>query len=1046
MKKNTRKFLKIILSLSIIFSLTLFYITTSKKQEMKKMTQVEKKLPAKRLQPLEYEGAMLVGDVTDINDIMNELNSEPTAGGGTFDAQEVANSVTQEVLKAFSDSTQRALPLIAHWNVGGDTEDTPFDPLAMMKRLELGEHVLASWKLDPYYNDNIGMSYYEESIKRAAELHLPLVFILPAPESGLIEDSYFASLDKEENPDVVTRDGSILEKLSPFGASSLWNEVGEQWSSTALMAQIQEWYPNPPLVIFVSQNEVDKLKWNEIEEDVRYTDKDKDDNFKRTLIDAEWIEKYRQLHEGFKQGFTQQEWKDNVKFISYNKLSQNLGVDSSWVNSATYTNNYINIWPLTADGVTVDFDLRDIENDQSVNAPHVAINNLPFMLSEAKAINPKFTYQLNINDNENITNPERYRGLTQFALWFLRPSTIRQGSTSTESEHLTTMFQEVSDSVELIHYNASLADFWQNGSLVTSGESELNANVPAEYKNDPRWFLLDADANPQRPWNDTTQIAVWSFALVKGEAPNREWLVYAQSPEGDKKDVTITLPEYGDLMVDASEMGSFYVVKEGGSTTKSVVTTDVDKTPTNPYLEQFTLPTCDATNPEVFFIKSNDDWSHINDKDKTIFCVSPGDYSSLGSVELTASGSEDKRRYIVLDNGNDVHPASLDESEQANISLVFNSASYWIVDRMSNINDTKEPSFGFKNSASHNILNKINLQNYYYGVIIYPFCHYNTVQNSYLDQMSVEGILSDNVGLALAGNTEGARIKGTKFINNDIRNANDGIQLVRSSNIVDIQFPGTIIDSNVIWMDKDIYTNGDYDTSGFNNGKYMIGENAIDLKAASDDKNNPVIITNNKMWGYQQGDKTAGGTFSASSGTAFVVHFGVNNVLFEHNIIFDSQRAFTMGGTIPEIEYSAENWSIKNNLFYNLNLVNPLDEKTYATYFYNANDLKIENNIFHNIPKNNQDKGYFFRFENTINSTFKYNYVINAYGTSASGDNEVLDNYFYEAEESFSGNKVKHQDVFNPNNLKDISFLYKRFTLNPSKMELNQVIPDSIDF
>ena len=531
--------------------------------EAPKLTTVTtKKEVAVRATAINYEGAMVVSEVDDIDDILAELEANPPAGGATFDMETMARSITAEALKAFSDSKERALPLTAHWNVG---ESEGMDPMYMLSRIELGEHILVSWKLDPYYSDTIGSSYYEESVKKAAELNLPLVFVLPAPESALTKENYYRSLEATENPNVVDTNGDIVEKLSPFGPDELWSEMGEQWASTALMAQLQEWYPNPPLVVFVSKDEADKLLWSELETSSRYQENypaGKDDSFKRTLVGAKWIEKYRQMHDGFKKGFTQTPWKENVKFVSYNKLSDNLGTSNEWINNATLTNQYMNVWPLTADGVTIDFNLLGDKSDTSTNAPHILANNLPFMLSEAKLQNPSFSYQLSIDDNEKITDVARYRGLTQFALWFLRPSTIRQASSATTAEELEPMYQELSDSVELIHYNEQLASFWRDAELVSTGESDLNKNIPSQYQYDPRKFLLETDANPIKPWDENTAIKVWSFALLKGESPNREWLVYVQSPEGNISDLTVTIPTYQDIKVDSSVNGQFYILSD----------------------------------------------------------------------------------------------------------------------------------------------------------------------------------------------------------------------------------------------------------------------------------------------------------------------------------------------------------------------------------------------------------------------------------------------------------------------------------------------------
>lgn len=59
-----------------------------------------------------------------------------------------------------------------------------------------------------------------------------------------------------------------------------------------------------------------------------------------------------------------------------------------------------------------------------------------------------------------------------------------------------------------------------------------------------------------------TTIPVFSLARVLGAKPAREWLVYAHSPLQHRRDVTITVPDYGTVTVDVSVGGSIYHVKE----------------------------------------------------------------------------------------------------------------------------------------------------------------------------------------------------------------------------------------------------------------------------------------------------------------------------------------------------------------------------------------------------------------------------------------------------------------------------------------------------
>ncbi len=506
----------------------------------------------RKITPLAYRGSEII---TDFN--QSDIDKYETSAGN-YDSAVMASNIVSELKKSFSNGSEKSLPVAANWNVGIPEYSDGLDPMYMINKLSGGEHVVPAWKLAPYYNDTIGLDYYEASVKKAATLGLPLIFILPSPESALIKDDVYFSMDKTNNPNVITVNGTILSKLSPFAPSTLWKEVGEQWTTTSLMAQLQEWYPNPPLVIFVDEDSSKKLLWSEVETSERYLlnyPHSQSDQFKRTLVNAKWIEKYRQLHKGFKEGLTNSFWKKNIKFVSRNQLALKMGVSKDWLNYATTTNLNANVWPLTTDAITINFELDEDKTDISNNGLEALVNNLPFMLDEAKQVNPTFNYELSINANGKINNLARYRGYAQFALWFLRPSIIRQGTVTTLKEDISPLFQEVVDSVDLINNNVQLADFWKNGKLVRTGQSPFTNNIPEKYNHVSRWFLLKNNAKQ----------TVWSFALVKGESPNRKWLLYAQSPESNLTDVIVTIPNFKDVLVDINVKGSFYILDENSS-------------------------------------------------------------------------------------------------------------------------------------------------------------------------------------------------------------------------------------------------------------------------------------------------------------------------------------------------------------------------------------------------------------------------------------------------------------------------------------------------
>jgi hypothetical protein len=55
---------------------------------------------------------------------------------------------------------------------------------------------------------------------------------------------------------------------------------------------------------------------------------------------------------------------------------------------------------------------------------------------------------------------------------------------------------------------------------------------------------------------------VFSLALVRGEPGSRRWLLYAHSPLENRRQVKITIPEFGEVTVDVTRAGTFHLVEE----------------------------------------------------------------------------------------------------------------------------------------------------------------------------------------------------------------------------------------------------------------------------------------------------------------------------------------------------------------------------------------------------------------------------------------------------------------------------------------------------
>lgn len=439
------------------------------------------------------------------------------------------------------------------------------------------------------------------------------------------------------------------------------------------------------------------------------------------------------------------------------------------------------------------------------------------------------------------------------------------------------------------------------------------------------------------------------------------------------------------------------------------------------YLEEITLPECNANNPEVQFISSNADWSKINDSSKSIFCVKPGDYSGAGIITVTADGTDSNRRYIILDNGNDTHPATLSTSNQANAILYLDNADYWVVDRMSTRgygSSLGQSSMKLKNGSSNNIINRHFIDDFYDGINLTHGAYNNTIQQSQFHNMTHTGRKQDRTGLRLSNASyNGTKIINTKIISNEFINCSDAIQLTRSTGpngwpdlVNDVDYSGTIMDSNLMYITPDIYTDGSgyYTTSG----KYAYAENAIDLKVGAEDANNPVIITNNIMWGFRQSDKT--GSSISGTGKAMTIHYRVPNTFIENNIIYDSQYGIGVGDS-KEFSAVMTNGSIKNNIFYKIGYSTPSD--AFGMYLYDSKDMVVEENIFVDMPSAKT-----MAYSNNSNITSLNNVLINA------GPVSGVENIIY-------------YDSVSDANHGELIFLMDKHTNEPSTITLSGAAP-----
>ena len=170
------------------------------------------------------------------------------------------------------------------------------------------------------------------------------------------------------------------------------------------MKQLQEWYPDPPLVILLSNNEHAKLSWKHVETDQRYLakyGKRRDDDFKRKVVGDGWIERYRALQQGMRAGLVNPQWQKAAVFVGYDAFGPpHVGRWSGWPESSLHTTGRIAPDPLMWDGGSPSYYAHNWNpsTDYTGWSPQVEFQNLVFMQNEAYRLNPKFWFELSTWD------------------------------------------------------------------------------------------------------------------------------------------------------------------------------------------------------------------------------------------------------------------------------------------------------------------------------------------------------------------------------------------------------------------------------------------------------------------------------------------------------------------------------------------------------------------------------------------------------------------------------------------------------------------------
>jgi hypothetical protein len=549
--------------------------------------------------------------------------------------EKTAAAIREEAVRPNGDPEGHQLPLFGVWCPGTLPVNAHRSPDRQMEWIAQGHYVLPTFDFPvirgggdrPPLPENITEpdtqrfdSYYTESFRKAAALRLPFVLVGTQWEC-LLSRSPYLDLPEKDNPNVIMPDGKVEKiekktfpgKVCPFGSIAPWVEVGRLWTDNPWMKQLQEWYPEPPLVVMLSNNEHSRQTWITLEQNKRfmqrYGNKLEDDDFKRKVVGEGYIDRYRALQKGMRGGLANANWKEKTVFIAYGgDGAVCMGRWPGWMNYSLHTQDRVSPMPLMWDGCSTSYYQNhwSMETDYNVFSPQVSYMTDVFMKNEALRENPNFWYEVSswdgydgsahekkLHEKQMMSKrefylaqhqsytPARWAGFNRFGMWLLRPRVLRDFHYTVPGEEEMPFLAALMEAVDEVHDTQILREFWRKGSLVPNRAHPhpYQCDIPEQYKHRDRWFLLDADVNPQEyPLDYHWRIPVWSLALVRGEAPQRQWLVLAQSPLHETKEANVTIPDYKPVKVTATVGGSFFLVDEKTGAVSQVETVTRAKT------------------------------------------------------------------------------------------------------------------------------------------------------------------------------------------------------------------------------------------------------------------------------------------------------------------------------------------------------------------------------------------------------------------------------------------------------------------------------------
>jgi hypothetical protein len=316
--------------------------------------------------------------------------------------------------------------------------------------------------------------------------------------------------------------------------------------------------------------------------------------------------------------------------------------------------------------------------------------------------------------------------------------------------------------------------------------------------------------------------------------------------------------------------------------------------------------------------------AELNDPDKRVFCVEPGDYRSAGLLRLTASGTEASPRFLRF-HADDGVANALERPERAVFHALKILGSWWVIQGLTiQPRDPDESSWfvaiqgGDRNLIEGNLVDgsEHDNQGAETGIIVTAAlanpASYNVIQDNVVSNGNRNRLAVDYMGIRIsAGDEPGADNDYNRVLDNEVYDWGDGIGL--AGHVPDCNFPGvphgTVIDGN------DVYITGnkriDCATGAPDpDGDCACAENGIDIKP--DPGPDPALwtrVTNNRLWGFRPTREPSICGGSGSNGQAITAGNSCpRHVLAAGNIVLDAKTGIKPGSE----------WIVAGNLFHDV--------------------------------------------------------------------------------------------------------------------------------